>query len=852
MTEGSEPGRQAAEGSLFVRRIPRDRDMNRSQAASYVRGPREDSSHHQEENMPKTTKLRLLGGLLVSCALLACEPRHDSATNADQSVEDSGPGGPRFEPATSPEQKDSPALVALAGTVIVRVLDEPSGSTMQYLLRDEFGHRFVLDFATDPGLRTGEPVEVSGVWRNERVLAVDSFESKAVYLYRRDAPLVRTPKQHRVAILAMQQASVTEQQALEAMNGTVNSTSVFYAENSRNLDTFHAGIFKRYNISYTDNDCLYDNTSNITDAMINAFKNDGYNTANYDHIAVIVPDSCGTDWSGAWADGGSISDSGVISLAAISMYKDVDVGIRLFSHELGHNIGLDHARSMNCGSSVFYTAKGAGCSSSEYGNYNDVMGSGRDVYFSAPYQRFMGWTGAANIATAGQSGTFNLQPADGPLCGVRSVRIPIPGESGYYFHVEFRRARSDSRYAGLGSGTTRQNAVLITRSGDGLGENSSWETDRVELGTTRYQGALQGVRYDLGGGVAVKVLSMSGSYAQVAIEMPGSAGQRDDSGAQLFVESDGSNGSKSCGSNDACPSDANKTNPGICGCGVPDTDTDRDGTADCQDSCKSDASKTVPGLCGCGVAEGTCARVYQGESATAQSGSAVSTTYSGYTGSGYMNFGGIGTWMEWNNVNVATAGNYTLRFRYANRSSIARGCTVRRNGSSVGSVAFTSTGAWTSWATATLTVALNAGNNTIRVLSTSSNGGPNLDKMEVSNGGTSDQCPNDSTKTVPGLCGCGVPEGTCAQAPTVSMSKATYAVNENIVVNFAGAAGNSTDWVGLFASGAANTSYLAYQFTAGKVSGTMTFAGRGAGTYEARLFFNDGYTLKAKVAFTVR
>jgi hypothetical protein len=36
---------------------------------------------------------------------------------------------------------------------------------------------------------------------------------------------------------------------------------------------------------------------------------------------------------------------------------------------------------------------------------------------------------------------------------------------------------------------------------------------------------------------------------------------------------------------DLCPTDPNKLAPGICGCGVPDTDTDGDGLADCIDPC---------------------------------------------------------------------------------------------------------------------------------------------------------------------------------------------------------------------------------------------------------------------------
>lgn len=36
---------------------------------------------------------------------------------------------------------------------------------------------------------------------------------------------------------------------------------------------------------------------------------------------------------------------------------------------------------------------------------------------------------------------------------------------------------------------------------------------------------------------------------------------------------------------DFCPNDPNKSEPGICGCGVPDIDSDNDGLADCLDNC---------------------------------------------------------------------------------------------------------------------------------------------------------------------------------------------------------------------------------------------------------------------------
>ncbi len=57
-----------------------------------------------------------------------------------------------------------------------------------------------------------------------------------------------------------------------------------------------------------------------------------------------------------------------------------------------------------------------------------------------------------------------------------------------------------------------------------------------------------------------------------------------------------------CGE-DGCPADASKSSPGVCGCGVADTDSDSDGTPDCNDACPNDPDKIEPGACGCGVSE---------------------------------------------------------------------------------------------------------------------------------------------------------------------------------------------------------------------------------------------------------
>ncbi|MGB0716053.1 MAG: autotransporter-associated beta strand repeat-containing protein [Phycisphaerae bacterium] len=58
-----------------------------------------------------------------------------------------------------------------------------------------------------------------------------------------------------------------------------------------------------------------------------------------------------------------------------------------------------------------------------------------------------------------------------------------------------------------------------------------------------------------------------------------------------------------CDDTDGCPNDPEKTEPGVCGCGIAEDDTDDDGTLDCEDGCPNDPTKVEPGVCGCGVAD---------------------------------------------------------------------------------------------------------------------------------------------------------------------------------------------------------------------------------------------------------
>ncbi|HJO02337.1 MAG TPA: hypothetical protein QGG47_00025 [Acidobacteriota bacterium] len=430
----------------------------------------------------------------------------------------------------------------LSGTLLVKTLDDRAAPRTQYILvGDEDQRRVLLVLDRAPDVEPGARVAASGRWLDKVRFRVDSLEV-AERRVRTDGPLVRTPMVHRVAILAMEEANLSAEKAL----GEMDTMERFYDEVSRGVDRFRGNTFRKYSIDYAANDCLYDNTDNLSDALIEAFEEDGFDADNFDHIATVVPSDCGSDWSGAWAYIGGIRNDGAPFFETVSMYKDDVYDPWYLAHELGHNLGMNHARSMECGGPVYYSTGGRGCSFQEYGNYNDVMGNGEGVHFSGYYQRYLGWIGAKHVVTAGRDGEFNLLPVDAGECGIQALRVPIPGEGTHYFYVEFRQARKDSTYPGTGRwGKKHRDSVLVTRSEDGNGRAPSSNTDRIEMDTGRYVGAKQGRAYDLGNGVSVKVASI-GSYARVLITMPGNKKHRDDNGDRLLAESDGSLGATAC------------------------------------------------------------------------------------------------------------------------------------------------------------------------------------------------------------------------------------------------------------------------------------------------------------------
>ena len=122
---------------------------------------------------------------------------------------------------------------------------------------------------------------------------------------------------------------------------------------------------------------------------------------------------------------------------------------------------------------------------------------------------------------------------------------------------------------------------------------------------------------------------------------------------------------------------------------------------------------------------------YQAEDAV-YSNAIVETEHSGFTGTGYVNYDNeVGGYIEWI-IPMADSGEQHIEFRYANGTSTDRYLEIIVNGSVVeDSLSFVGTGDWTIWQTKQFNVSFIEGVNTLRATAMTVDGGPNIDKIDV-------------------------------------------------------------------------------------------------------------------------
>jgi hypothetical protein len=159
----------------------------------------------------------------------------------------------------------------------------------------------------------------------------------------------------------------------------------------------------------------------------------GHDLTGYDHYVFVFPRTTACGWTGL----GLISGRDTWSNGSISTY--------LLAHELGHNLGANHAMARRCRVGDTPVPVSDTCVDAEYGDPFDVMGYAPRLHHNH-HRRHLGLLPGAStyeIAPSDVLVTVYATPAPTPAPTLVRVRRPgVPADSRPFYYLEYRRPQA--------------------------------------------------------------------------------------------------------------------------------------------------------------------------------------------------------------------------------------------------------------------------------------------------------------------------------------------------------------------------------------------------------------------------
>ncbi|MBM3224424.1 MAG: hypothetical protein FJZ47_11565, partial [Candidatus Tectomicrobia bacterium] len=349
------------------------------------------------------------------------------------------------------------------GTLEVLHEDRYDGERFLCALTTPAGQRLALHFAAEPptAVETGTRVRVSGI-RLQQNLALTSGSSSVQTLA---AALPNTfGAQNTLVILVNFTDKATQPYTVAtAQNVVFQQTSNFDMENSYGQTSLTGTVVGWYTIALSNTVCDY---STLASQAKSAAQAAGVNLAAYTRYVYAFPQNACT-WWGLGSVGGKPSQAWI----------NGSLTLKVVSHEMGHNFGLYHAHSLDCGSTVLGTA----CTASDYGDTIDTMGNPASGHFNAFHKERLGWLnyGSSPVITTVQTdGVYPIEPLETAGTGPKALAIlkstdATTGQQVWYY-VEYRQALGFDSF--LSSNSNVLNGVVI-HTGSLSDGNSSYLLD---------------------------------------------------------------------------------------------------------------------------------------------------------------------------------------------------------------------------------------------------------------------------------------------------------------------------------------------------------------------------------------
>lgn len=204
----------------------------------------------------------------------------------------------------------------------------------------------------------------------------------------------------------------------------------FYWEVSYQKTLFSGNTFGWFTIPVSKSSC---DITLIAQKADQAAAASGVNLGAYARLVYMFPQN---------ACSASGYNSGSASIPSRTWIKGNNFNAYVIAHELGHNFGLLHSQSMDCGSNVI----GGTCSTQSYGDPADTMGYGSTPHFNAFQKELLGWLNTAGqppITKVSASGSYRIEPYAATGTGAKALKIPkgidpTTGQMTHYY-IEYRQ-----------------------------------------------------------------------------------------------------------------------------------------------------------------------------------------------------------------------------------------------------------------------------------------------------------------------------------------------------------------------------------------------------------------------------
>lgn len=308
-------------------------------------------------------------------------------------------------------------------------------------------------------------------------------------------------------------SSWSVEQARSRVFTASNSVDAFYEEESYGQISLtgklraDGDVFGPFSLSGSAAGCPYEAWDDEADQ---AATEAGIDLTGYQHIIYISPFESACQWGGIAALGGSRVNINGNSFG--------EAPTATIAHELGHNLGLLHAGSWTCTNEGVRVQISDTCTTSEYGDPFDTMGTG--------FRHNNGWNlaklgipGPQNIETVTTSGVYSIRSALAPTTETTVLRVPRTRAAGNneirsWYYLEIRQTGgvfenvSDATMTGVSIRATAEGQSPETLLLDANPATSTFADAPLKVGETFE-----------GGPVQIKTLSAGAGHATVEVEV---------------------------------------------------------------------------------------------------------------------------------------------------------------------------------------------------------------------------------------------------------------------------------------------------------------------------------------------